>query len=341
LFESAISKPDIDNTNRTLFEAGGSAGQNLADGLNGKKPLVLQKGKELLGSVHTDEGSVSLKSAMYQAGSEGGQKLADGLSDKGAVVRESSKKLVNSAIADPSDTRAQASMYQTGAAIGQNLADGMNSKKPVISNSASDTVGSMVSGVQTALNGTTVNSAIANAMSSISSVIMTTFDNDMRNTGATKAKEIGESIGKAYAGGVGSTATSGVQSIISNGLSKIGETLKDLTTIEVGGVKPFSFATSILTKFNVPLLAKGAVIPPNAPFAAILGDQKKGTNIEAPLDTIKQAVRDVLGDGRQMGGNTYNVTATAKGRALFDLIITEGHDELVRTGKNPFELVKS
>lgn len=46
----------------------------------------------------------------------------------------------------------------------------------------------------------------------------------------------------------------------------------------------------------VPKLAKGAVIPPRHEFAAILGDQKHGTNIEAPLDTIKQANREVLNE---------------------------------------------
>lgn len=48
---------------------------------------------------------------------------------------------------------------------------------------------------------------------------------------------------------------------------------------------------------NIPYLASGAVIPPNAPFMAVLGDQKNGTNIEAPLDTIKQAVSEVIGSG--------------------------------------------
>ena len=45
---------------------------------------------------------------------------------------------------------------------------------------------------------------------------------------------------------------------------------------------------------RIPELATGAVIPANAPFAAILGDQRSGTNIEAPLKTIEQAVDNVL-----------------------------------------------
>lgn len=39
---------------------------------------------------------------------------------------------------------------------------------------------------------------------------------------------------------------------------------------------------------NIPYLAQGAVIPPNREFLAVLGDQKQGTNIEAPLSTIEK-----------------------------------------------------
>ena len=47
---------------------------------------------------------------------------------------------------------------------------------------------------------------------------------------------------------------------------------------------------------NIPYLASGAVIPPNAPFTAVLGDQKHGVNVEAPLATIQEAVAQVLGE---------------------------------------------
>ena len=43
-------------------------------------------------------------------------------------------------------------------------------------------------------------------------------------------------------------------------------------------------------------LATGAVIPPNREFAAILGDQRHGTNIEAPEGLIRQIVREELGN---------------------------------------------
>lgn len=52
-----------------------------------------------------------------------------------------------------------------------------------------------------------------------------------------------------------------------------------------------------IAEIPVPHLAEGAVIPPNREFMAVLGDQKHGTNIEAPADLIRQIVREELGSG--------------------------------------------
>ena len=46
----------------------------------------------------------------------------------------------------------------------------------------------------------------------------------------------------------------------------------------------------------IPRLAKGAVLPPNKPFMAVVGDQTHGTNVEAPLATIQEAVAIVMED---------------------------------------------
>jgi phage-related protein len=62
----------------------------------------------------------------------------------------------------------------------------------------------------------------------------------------------------------------------------------------IGG-QGFGFRIPHATIPEIPYLAKGAVIPPNAPFMAMLGDQRHGTNIEAPLSTIQDAVRAELG----------------------------------------------
>lgn len=51
---------------------------------------------------------------------------------------------------------------------------------------------------------------------------------------------------------------------------------------------------AIRQKYGLPALADGAVLEPNKPFLAVVGDQTKGTNVEAPLDTIKQALKEEL-----------------------------------------------
>lgn len=48
---------------------------------------------------------------------------------------------------------------------------------------------------------------------------------------------------------------------------------------------------------SIPALATGAVIPPNGEFLAVLGDQKKGRNLEAPENLIRQIVREESGGG--------------------------------------------
>ena len=44
------------------------------------------------------------------------------------------------------------------------------------------------------------------------------------------------------------------------------------------------------------MLAKGAVLLANRPFLAMVGDQRHGTNVEAPLTTIQEAVALVMQD---------------------------------------------
>lgn len=88
---------------------------------------------------------------------------------------------------------------------------------------------------------------------------------------------------------------------------------------------------------TVPYLATGAVIPPRSEFLAVLGDQKNGKNLEAPEGLLRQIVRDESG-GKQ-GNNTYNVSVSASGRNLLDIILEEGELRRNRNGgRNPFKL---
>lgn len=74
-----------------------------------------------------------------------------------------------------------------------------------------------------------------------------------------------------------------------------------------------------LEDLPVPALAQGAVIPPNRKFLALLGDQGAGTNVEAPLSTIRQAMAEVLSGWNSSGdGQPINVYI---GEELLDSVI--------------------
>lgn len=78
-----------------------------------------------------------------------------------------------------------------------------------------------------------------------------------------------------------------------NGLNRIHFTIPDW--VPALGGKSLGFNISTLTEYQIPRLATGAVIPPNAEFAAILGDQKHGRNLEAPESLIRKIVKEESG----------------------------------------------
>ena len=65
------------------------------------------------------------------------------------------------------------------------------------------------------------------------------------------------------------------------------------------GGKSFGLNLPTVKAPQIPYLAKGAVLPANKPFLAMVGDQRHGTNIEAPLSTIQEAVALVMEDQTQ------------------------------------------
>lgn len=87
-------------------------------------------------------------------------------------------------------------------------------------------------------------------------------------------------------------------SAVVNGINSLFSSLS--FSIDLPGGKSIGLSLPQFAAPQIPYLAQGAVIPPNAPFAAVLGDQTHGTNIEAPLDTIKQAVAEVTGGDEQL-----------------------------------------
>lgn len=75
----------------------------------------------------------------------------------------------------------------------------------------------------------------------------------------------------------------------------------------IGGINSISFdlpdwlggmhiGFNIGTIGKIPYLAQGAVIPPNREFLAVLGDQRRGNNIEAPEGLLRQLIREESGN---------------------------------------------
>lgn len=101
-----------------------------------------------------------------------------------------------------------------------------------------------------------------------------------------------EDLGKKALNGLIGIFEKGINYII----NKINTFVRGIDSVvgAVGSIFGADWSVAQIPKVSIPRLAQGAVIPPNREFMAVLGDQKHGTNIEAPLDTIKQGVAEVL-----------------------------------------------
>lgn len=87
----------------------------------------------------------------------------------------------------------------------------------------------------------------------------------------------------------------GINTVVSKPFDGINSALRKVRNFEIPGlgIKPFT-GIGTVTVPKIPYLAQGAVLPANKPFMAVVGDQKHGTNVEAPLTTIQEAVATVM-----------------------------------------------
>lgn len=73
---------------------------------------------------------------------------------------------------------------------------------------------------------------------------------------------------------------------------------------KIGG-STWGFTIPTMTAPQIPYLAKGTVVPRNAgEFAAILGDNKRETEVVSPLSTMKQAMMEALRESGNNGGSS-------------------------------------
>ena len=105
------------------------------------------------------------------------------------------------------------------------------------------------------------------------------------------------------------TIFEGMINFVINGINKFIGGL-DAVVSKVGEIFGADWSVATIPTVSLPRLAQGAVLPPNKPFAAIVGDQKQGTNIEAPLDTIVEAMLIALSKTNGGNANEININFT-------------------------------
>ena len=114
-----------------------------------------------------------------------------------------------------------------------------------------------------------------------------------------------------------------------DGINSIGFDIPDWLG---GGHFGFDIPRVSFGRVSIPRLAQGAVIPPNKEFLAVLGDQKQGTNIEAPLQTIVDAFNIALQGNANYGGGNTEVILEIDGREFGRAVVDQGNRENRRIG---------
>lgn len=129
----------------------------------------------------------------------------------------------------------------------------------------------------------------------------------------------------------------GMNTIIAVPFNRINFMLNMIRNASFLGISPFQnmWGMNPLPVPQIPMLARGAVIPANRQFLAVLGDQRNGNNLEAPESLLRQIVREEAGGA----GSRYEFIARLDRRTLFDEVITEAKLRKGQTGKNPLVAV--
>ena len=107
--------------------------------------------------------------------------------------------------------------------------------------------------------------------------------------------------------------------------------------VPVIGGRSFSPNLSYMDVPQIPYLAQGAVLPANKPFMAVVGDQRHGTNIEAPLATIEQAVAGVMQDSIRSNLAGHEATVEVLRQILGAVLGIRIGDDTIAQAVNRYE----
>lgn len=216
-------------------------------------------------------------------------------------------------------------MKQTWNAIVNSIKDAWNmfitwlqSKSPVLA-AFFQTVGKLVSDLY---------NSVKDILKGIVDFVVGVFTGDW-----TKAWEGVKEIFKGIWNGIVSIIEAAINFIIDginlliSALNTIHFEIPDWVPI-IGG-KSFGISIPLVSQVALPRLAEGAVIPPNREFMAVLGDQKSGTNIETPLETMVQAFKQAMNES---GGRSQTIILQLNGREFARAVYKANNEETQRVG---------
>lgn len=128
-----------------------------------------------------------------------------------------------------------------------------------------------------------------------------------------------------------------IEGVVNGGITGVNRLIGALNRIKfdvpdwvpVIGGKKFGFSLQTMQRVTLPRLADGAVIQPGREFAAILGDQMSGRNIETPERLLRQIYREESGSD-EIISLLENILSAARARRTVHV----GSDAVGRASRN-------
>lgn len=171
---------------------------------------------------------------------------------------------------------------------------------------------------------------------------LSTTANTIKSTLTSVFTSVKTSLGSIFDGiwskirGVLNSILGGVERMVNgviSGINQMGRSLNAMSFeipswVPWFGGNSFNLHVPTLSSVSIPKLAQGAVIPPNREFLAMLGDQTSGTNIEAPLETIQQALANVLAQS----GSNKPIVLQLNGKDIARVVWDENEKRYKQTG---------
>ncbi len=124
----------------------------------------------------------------------------------------------------------------------------------------------------------------------------------------------------------------GINKVIATPFNGLNAALEKIKNISIAGSQPFYNKINTISVPQIPKLATGTVVPANyGEFLAILGDNKRETEVVSPLSTIKKAVSEVLSS---FGREDINLNVYLDGKVIYKDVVKRNKQNTKITGVN-------